>query len=90
MHLESTVPLVINEYLTGQRQLVMPRGDLAEYLAYNGDAIIYRTPKRTAQAVSALTEALASLAFCPGGVKFLGLHFEVSPEQVATVNISTG
>jgi hypothetical protein len=35
--------------------------------------------------VSALVEALATMAFVPGGVDFLGLHFEVPPQQALAV-----
>ncbi len=82
LHLEAFVPVMIEEFLAGQRVLTMPRPDLATYLATNGDAIIYRSPGRTAKAVNALVEALATMAFCPGGVRFMGLHFEVSSDRI--------
>jgi hypothetical protein len=84
-HLSAFVPLVIHEYLLGQRVLRFPRHDLAQVIAAQGDAILYRSPGRTAQAVSALVEALATMAFVPGGVDFLGLHFEVPPRQALAV-----
>lgn len=84
-HLSAFVPLVIHEYLLGQRVLRFPRHDLAQIIAAHGDAILYRSPGRTAQAVSALVEALATMAFVPGGVDFLGLHFEVPPQQALAV-----
>ena len=84
-HLSAFVPLVIQEYLLGQRALRFPRHDLAQVIAAHGDAILYRSPGRTAQVVSALVEALATMAFVPGGVDFLGLHFEVPPQQALAV-----
>jgi hypothetical protein len=84
-HLSAFVPLVIQEYVLGQRALRFPRPDLAQVIAAQGDAILYRSPGRTAQAVFALVEALATMAFVPGGVDFLGLHFEVPPRQALAV-----
>lgn len=85
LHLEVAVWLTIQEIMRGQRALILPRDDLAESIARNGDAIIYRAPGRTAQAVTAVAEGLAMLAFCPGGAKFMGLRFEVPPEQARRV-----
>jgi len=84
-HLSALVPLVIQEYLLGQRVLCFPRHDLIQTIAAYGDTILYRYPGRTAQVAFALVEALAILAFAPGGVDFLGLHFEVPPRQALAV-----
>jgi hypothetical protein len=84
-HLAALVPLTIQEVLLGQRFLVFPRPDLAGIIAAHGDAMLYRIPGQTARAVSALVEALATLAFAPGGVSFLDLHFEVPPRQALAV-----
>ena len=81
LHLSTFVPLLIEEFLTGRRTLVLPRPDLADIIAGQGDAILYRIPGKTARAVGALTEALATLAFAPGGVTFISLHFEVPPDE---------
>lgn len=80
-HLAAFVPLLIQEFLERRRTLILPRLDLAEQIAANGDAILHRVPGRTAPAVSALVEAVATLAFAPGGVSIFGLHFEVPPRQ---------
>lgn len=80
-HLSTFVPLMIQEFLLRQRVLVMPRHDLAQVIAAHGDALLYRIPGQTARAVSALVEGLATMAFCPGGVTFMGLHFEVPPKE---------
>jgi hypothetical protein len=77
--------LVIQEYLLGQRVLRFPRHDLAQAIAVYDDAILYRRPGRTTRVAFALVEALATLAFAPGGVDFLGLHFEVPPRQALAV-----
>ena len=88
LHLQAFVPLMILEFLNGQRNLVMPRPDLARIISAHGDAILYRIPGKTAKAVNALVEALATAAFCPGGVQFMDLKFEVSPEQARQVGQS--
>ena len=84
-HLQAFVPLMIHEFITGARLLVMPRPDLSQYIAENGDAIIHRIPGRTAQAIGAVVEAIATMAFCPDGVRFMDTHFEVPPEQARMV-----
>ncbi|GIK40439.1 MAG: hypothetical protein BroJett011_42720 [Chloroflexota bacterium] len=84
-HLQAFVPLMIFEFLQGQRVLIMPRPDLAQFIAENGDALLYHSPGRTAQVAGVLVEALATAAFAPGGVRFLDLHFEVPPEQAQAV-----
>ncbi|GAB4458672.1 MAG: hypothetical protein Kow0031_39010 [Anaerolineae bacterium] len=76
LQLETFVPLLIHEFSTGQRRLRFDRPDLVEIIAAQGDAILYRSPGKTARAVAALTEAVATMAFCPGGVTAFGLHFE--------------
>ncbi len=90
LHLEMCVPLLIREFVSGQRPLTFPRPDLAEIIAAAGDAILYRVPGQTAGAVSALAEALATLAFCPGGVRFMELHFEAPPDQVRAALAANG
>lgn len=72
-HLAAFVPLMIQEFLLGRRALVLPHHDLAGVIAAHGDAILHCIPGQTARAVSALVEALATMAFVPGGVSFLDL-----------------
>lgn len=50
---------------------------LAGRLAERGDIILFRSKKKgaTADALNVLAEGLACLAFMPGGVRFLGMHF---------------
>lgn len=47
----------------------------SQYVAENGDSVLFRTG-RTAEAFNRLAEGLALLAFAPGGVTFLGDHWE--------------
>jgi hypothetical protein len=76
LHLETFVPLLIHEFSSGQCCLSFERPDLVDIIAAQGDAILYRVPGKTARAVGALVEAVATLAFCPGGVTLFGTHFE--------------
>ena len=59
---------------------------LVALLAEHGDDVLYRSRKRggSATAFNALAEAIATLAFAPGGVTAFGLHFEAQhPEAGA-------
>lgn len=58
--------------------------ECAQIVAEKGDIIQYRSKKEgeTAKAFNALAEGIAILAFAPGGVTFMGMHFEAQhPEQ---------
>lgn len=58
--------------------------ECAQIVAEKGDIIQYRSKKEgeTAKAFNALAEGIAICAFSPGGVKFMGMHFEARhPEQ---------
>jgi len=77
--LEVSVPLYIHDLRS------KPRGELqalateaAKVIAEHGDIIMFRGGKKgdTAAAFNTLARGLACLAFSPGGVKFLGLHFQ--------------
>jgi hypothetical protein len=50
----------------------------AQMIAEHGDNILFRSRVQgeSAKAVNALVNALALLAYQPGGVTFMGLHFE--------------
>ena len=52
--------------------------ELAYVIAEKGDIILFKSKKKgeSAQAWAALVEALAILSLAPGGVKFMGLHWE--------------
>lgn len=58
--------------------------ECAQIVAEKGDIIQYRSKKEgeSAKAFNALAEGIAICAFFPGGVTFMGLHFEARhPEQ---------
>jgi hypothetical protein len=78
-HLEVAVPLRIQEYLQAGgpsdldydrvRTVYPPQlGSLGDVLLFGG--------KRAAAVMGMLTDGLAVMAFCPGGVSVFGLHFE--------------
>ncbi len=50
----------------------------AQIVAEKGDVLQFRSKKKgeTANAFNALAKGLAALSFCPGGVTFLGDHYE--------------
>jgi hypothetical protein len=53
----------------------------AATLAEKGDQLLYRS-RETAAVFAGLVRALAVLAFAPGGVRLLGLHWErPTPEE---------
>lgn len=45
-----------------------------------GDALLYRVKGETARMMARFCEAVAIMAFCPGGVTLMGLHFEAEEE----------
>lgn len=49
---------------------------LQERIGNAGEAILYRVPGKSADGFNALAETIARLAFCPGGVRTMGMHFE--------------
>jgi hypothetical protein len=78
-HLQAAVPLAIDDYLRGHRPWPDP-DQIAQVIAAHGDSILHRTA-HTAAAVTALTQGVACLAFCPGGVVLLGDHYQVPEAQ---------
>lgn len=77
--LETSVPLFIAKWRERTERERLDRGRAcADVIGEHGDVIMFRGKKKgdTANAFNALAEALAILSFQPGGVKFLGLHFE--------------
>ena len=58
--------------------------ECSQMIAEHGDNILFRSKKRgeTARAFNALAEGVAMLSFVPGGITFLGDHWEhVHPES---------
>lgn len=77
--LSAAVPLWILQFQDRPWQEVMAIAkESSQEIAEHGDIIMFKGPKRgqTAQAFNALAKGIAALAFVPGGVKFLGMHFE--------------
>ena len=52
-----------------------------DVIAEKGDIILYRQKGESAAAFNRLAESLAILSFLPGGVRFLGLHFETKRDE---------
>lgn len=78
LHLQVAVPLRIAELRAAGG---ITSRDIARVQGYAGtisEAVLYRggAPGETAEAVSRVVEGIAVLAFTPGGVTVLGLHFE--------------
>jgi len=79
--LAAAVPLRIAEYIQmgGPSALDVERArSQAHTLAEKGDVLLYRgkRPGEAATLFNALADCLAIMAFCPGGVKVFGLHFQ--------------
>jgi hypothetical protein len=86
LHIEAMVPLAIHDlhkvggptdwHLEHARKLAW---DIAEC----GDILIYKSDKKgeTANMMNKLVEGLTILVFQPGGITFLGVHFEVEEDK---------
>lgn len=92
IHLSCAVPLQIAEMQQRPnilRALLGQREGLTALLGTFGEGVSFKTPETRAM-ISLLTQALAALAFQPGGVTFLGLHFQVKEDTThATPSIGT-
>lgn len=83
--LATAVPLWQLEY--EQRPLavlIAMAGDKAQDIAEHGDVILYRGKKKgeSAAAFNSLAQSIAILSFMPGGITFLGDHYErTHPDQ---------
>lgn len=79
--LATAVPLHIAE-LRGRstEDLLRIAQESATEVASHGDVVLYRSKKKgaTASAFNALARGLAVLAFAPGGVTFMEMHWEVA------------
>ncbi len=81
MTLEVAVPLWIQRW-RGRSwvERLVRSAECAEIVAAKGDVLQYgggpREKGEAAKAFNALAEGLAIVSFCPGGVKFCGLHWE--------------
>lgn len=53
----------------------------SDELGAKGDTLLYRVKGETARMMSRFCEVVAIMAFIPGGVKVMGLHFEAKTEE---------
>jgi len=87
--LSAAVPLWIEELRRRPWSYVAERARAcAQEVAEHGDVVMYRSKKKgqSAAAFNRLAEGVACLAFAPGGVKTMGMHFEARhPEHDAGV-----
>ena len=77
--LSAAVPLHIHE-LQGvdETEMVRIAHTCVDEVASRGDSLMFRSRKgASAEAFNALARGLAILAHAPGGVEFLGQHWEV-------------
>lgn len=78
--LEIAVPLWIERVVTYPEELRLERArECAQVVAEKGDIIQFRSKKNgeSAAAFNKLAEGIACAAFQPGGITFLGGHWEV-------------
>jgi hypothetical protein len=78
-NLAVAVPVWVDRMRGRSWDFIQGRGQkCAQHIAEHGDDILYRAKQegKTATAFNRLAEGLACLSFAPGGVRFLGLHWE--------------
>lgn len=75
--LSSAVPLWIQE-LQGftWSEILQMANNAATIIASQGDTLMYKTKGKTRETFNQLAKGLAACSFAPGGVTFLGMHFE--------------
>lgn len=79
--LELAVPLWIMRVREWTEERRMERARIIGYiLAEHGDDILFQGPKKgdTTRAFNAMAEGVAIAAFSPGGVTFMGHHWEAT------------
>jgi hypothetical protein len=82
--LSAAVPLWIMELREKSwTEIQRIAAECSQIVAENGDLLMFKSKKKAESAAvfNALAKGTACLAFCPGGVTFLGLHFEASLES---------
>jgi hypothetical protein len=83
LFLQATVPVLIAELAEAggavEADLARVRGYASDF-GTDADALLFRREGKTGEMASKLVDALAVLAFQPGGVEFAGLHFEAQRE----------
>lgn len=79
--LQLAVPLWIDQLRKYDWNYVLGRvKECSQFIAEHGDNILCRSKKKgeSAKAFNYLAEGIACLAFCPGGVKMFGEHWEAT------------
>lgn len=88
MFLQATVPLLIAEVAEAggvtDADFHRVQGYVDDFNT-DGDALLFRREDKTGEMAGKLADALAVLAFQPGGVEFAGLHFEAQGEELCCV-----
>lgn len=88
--LDLAVPLWIERFKERPWSELKERADACqEVIAHQADQVLFKTKAGkdqvgTAEAFNRLAEALAILSFVPGGVKFLGRHWETVDAETQT------
>jgi len=88
--LSLAVPLWIDEVRAWSIERRLERVKICgQVVAERGDIIQFKSKKKneTAEAFNRLAEGLAIMAFRPGGVTFMDLHFEVLEEPAACAEV---
>lgn len=88
--LQAAVPLWAQQHSQRSWDFIRERIPICvEVIASHGDNLLYRSKKKgeTAEAFNRFAEGLAILSFAPGGVKFLGLHFENAHPESKPVKV---
>jgi hypothetical protein len=84
MFLQATVPLRIAELAEAggatEDDIARVKGYASDF-GTDGDALLFPREGKTAEMAGKLVDALAVLAFQPGGVRFAELHFVVDDEE---------
>lgn len=84
--LQMAVPLQVDRWRAENstlKEIQQQAAFCGDVIAEKGDILQFGTKKTkgaVALAFAALARGLAALSFSPGGVEFLGIHFESSPE----------
>jgi len=82
--LSAAVPLRIMEYQNRPwNELHNEILGASQVIAEHGDKLMFRSkkPGETAWVFNTVAKALAVMSFVPGGVKFLGMHFEAKHKE---------
>lgn len=85
LFLQATVPALVAELAEAggvtEVDLARVRGYASDF-SFDGDALLFQREGKTAEIAGKLADALAVLAFQPGGVEFAGLRFEAQREGI--------